>query len=115
MVYDLWGESPLDENEDLKVGSIPTVTPIEKVLETRNCVRATERGEEATSQSCEATDRNLRPTLRVGARAGADRRVSQASRSRFRSSALVNRELVQRKPYALSWEIRRTYLHVRLA
>ena len=59
MACDLWGESPLDENEDLKVGSIPTVTPIEKVLETRNCVRATERGEEATSQSCEATDRNL--------------------------------------------------------
>jgi hypothetical protein len=58
MACDLWGESPLDENEDLKVGSIPTVTPIDKVLEARNCGRATDRGKEATSQSCEVTDRN---------------------------------------------------------
>ena len=46
------------ENEGLKVGSIPTVTPIEKVLEARNCGRVTDRGEEATFQSCEVTDRN---------------------------------------------------------
>ena len=58
MAYDLWGESPLYENEDLKVGSIPTVTPIEKVLETRNCGRAIDRGKEASSQSCKVTDRN---------------------------------------------------------
>ena len=32
MAYDLWGESPLDENEDLKVRRIPTVTPIDQVL-----------------------------------------------------------------------------------
>jgi hypothetical protein len=35
------------------------VTPIVKVLETCNCVRATDRGKEATSQNCEVTDRNL--------------------------------------------------------
>ena len=34
------------------------MTLIDKVLEACNCVRATERGKEAGSQSCEATDRN---------------------------------------------------------
>ena len=58
MAINLWGASPLYENEGLKVGSIPTVTPIEKVLEACNCVRVTERGEAAASQSCEVTDRN---------------------------------------------------------
>jgi len=58
MAHDLWGESPLYENEGLKVGSIPTVTPIDQVRETRNCGRVTERGKAATSQSCEATNRN---------------------------------------------------------
>ena len=58
MAINLWGVSPLYENEVLKVGSIPTVTPIEKVLEACNCGRVTDRGEEATSQSCEVTDRN---------------------------------------------------------
>jgi len=58
MAHNLWGASPLYENEALKVGSIPTVTPIDKVLEIRNCVRVTNRGKEARSQSCEATDRN---------------------------------------------------------
>jgi len=58
MAIDLWGESPLYENEGLKVGSLPAVTPIEQVLEARNCGKATDRGEEASPQSCEATDRN---------------------------------------------------------
>jgi len=58
MPINLWGVSPLYENESLKVGSLPTVTPIDKVLEARNCGRATDRGKEATSQSCEVTDRN---------------------------------------------------------
>ena len=58
MANDLWGASPLYENEGLKVGSIPTVTPIDQVRETRNCGRATDRGKEATSQSCEVTNRN---------------------------------------------------------
>ncbi|MEJ7595947.1 MAG: hypothetical protein WKF77_30935, partial [Planctomycetaceae bacterium] len=44
--------------------------------------------------------------------------MSQPSRSTPRkrtpcSSALVNQELAQRKPYVLSREIRCTYLHVR--
>ena len=36
MATNLWGVSPLYENENLKVGSIPTVTPIGKVLEACN-------------------------------------------------------------------------------
>ena len=59
MATNLWGVSPLYENENLKVDGIPTVTPIGKVLEACNCVRATDRGKEATSQSCKVTDRNL--------------------------------------------------------
>ena len=58
MAIDLWGESPLYENEGLKVGRIPTVTPIDQVQEARNCGRATDRGKEAVSQSCEVTNRN---------------------------------------------------------
>jgi hypothetical protein len=59
MATNLWGVSPLYENENLKVGSIPTVTPIGKVLEACNRVRVTDRGKEATPQSCKVTDRNL--------------------------------------------------------
>ena len=74
MAYDLWGVSPLYENEDLKVGRIPTVTPIDQVLDEGNCGEVTNRGEEAcecavkltnkcrrqphSRQSCEATNRN---------------------------------------------------------
>ena|GEM_PF-1876057 len=73
MAYDLWGVSPLYENEDLKVGRIPTVTPIDQVRDEGNCGEATNRGEEAcecvgkltknrrqphSRQSCEVTDRN---------------------------------------------------------
>ena len=44
MGVNLWGVSPLYENENLKEGSIPTVTPIGEVLDEGNCVRVTERG-----------------------------------------------------------------------
>ena len=47
MAINLWGVSPLYEFESLKVGSIPTLTPIDKVLDEGNCVMVTERGEEA--------------------------------------------------------------------
>jgi len=74
MAINLWGASPPYENESLKEGSIPTVTPIDKVLDEGNCERVTDRGEEAcecvgkltknrrqphSRPSCEVTDRNL--------------------------------------------------------
>jgi hypothetical protein len=84
MAINLWGVSPLYENESLKEGSIPTVTPIGKILDEGNCGRVIDRGKEAcecavklttglhgvmsgqphrrqphSRQSCEATDRNL--------------------------------------------------------
>ena len=84
MAINLWGVSPLYENESLKEGSLPTVTPIDKLLDEGNCGRAIDRGKEAcecavklilgllgqsslqphrlqphSRQSCEATDRNL--------------------------------------------------------
>ena len=74
MAINLRGVSPLYENESLKEGSIPTVTPIDKILDEGNCGRAIDRGKEAcecagkltknrrqphSRQSCEATDRNL--------------------------------------------------------
>ena len=82
MACDLWGAvslrwggaSPLDENEGLKEGSLPTVTPIDQVPDEGNCGRVTDRGEEArecavkltinrrrqphSRQSCEVTNRN---------------------------------------------------------
>ena len=90
------------------------IAPIDKVRGEGNCGRATDRGEEA----CECV-RKYRPVFAVGHilvkaarlrtetryKAGADRRASQPSRSRLRSSALVNRELVQRKITFLSGEI----------
>jgi len=70
----LWGESPLYENEGLKEGSIPTVTPIDKVLGEGNCgsgdrpwggsprmrslSRYQIRRRPHSRQSCEATYRN---------------------------------------------------------
>ncbi|MEJ7595708.1 MAG: hypothetical protein WKF77_29710 [Planctomycetaceae bacterium] len=72
--FPLLEASPLYENEDLKVGSIPTVTPIEQVRDEGNCGEVTNRGEEAcecagkltenrrqphSRQICEVTDRNL--------------------------------------------------------
>lgn len=74
MAYDLWGESPLYENEDPQVGRIPTVTPIDQVPDEGNCGQVTSRGEEAcecavklthqrrrqphSRQSCKVTNRN---------------------------------------------------------
>ena len=43
----LVGCKSLHEFESLRMGSIPTVTPIDKVLEEGNCGEATNRGEEA--------------------------------------------------------------------
>ena len=59
MPFPLLEASPLYENEDLKEGSIPTVTPIEQVRDEGNCGEVTNRGEEA----CECADKltNLRP------------------------------------------------------
>ena len=74
MPINLWGASPLYENESLKEGSVPTVTPIDKLLDEGNCGRVIDCGKEAcecvgkltknrrqphSRQSCEATDRNL--------------------------------------------------------
>jgi hypothetical protein len=56
MGVNLWGASPLYENESLKVGRIPTVTPIDKVLADGNCGLI--RGKEARVQTCEVTNRN---------------------------------------------------------
>ena len=47
MACDLWGVSPLYDYEGLKEGSIPTVTPIDKIPDEGNCGEATSRGEEA--------------------------------------------------------------------
>ncbi len=73
MANNLWGVIPLYENEGLKVGRIPTVTPIDKVREAGNCGRAIDRGEAAASQSCEATNRNLRAPMRSIGLAGVAR------------------------------------------
>ena len=73
MAFHLWGVSPLYENEGLKEGSIPTVTPIDKVLGEGNCGsgdrpwggnlrlrslrRHSIRRRPHSHQSCEVTDR----------------------------------------------------------
>jgi len=74
MAFYLWGVSPLYENEGLKEGSIPTVTPMDKVLgegnggsgdrpwggslRMRSLSRHSIRRRPHSHQSCEATDRN---------------------------------------------------------
>ena len=57
MAYDLWGVSPLYENEDLPLGRIPTVTAIDQVLDEGNCGEVTNRGEEA----CECAGKLAKP------------------------------------------------------
>ena len=75
MPINLWGASPLYENESLKECSLPAVTPIDQVLDEGNRGRVTGRGKAArecavkptsflrrrphSRQSCEATNRNL--------------------------------------------------------
>jgi hypothetical protein len=51
MGVNLWGASPLYENGSLKEGSIPNVTPIDKVRGEGNCGRANDRGEEAGAKA----------------------------------------------------------------
>jgi hypothetical protein len=113
----LWGEasleaSPLCDFESLKEGSIPTVTPMDKILDEGNCVRVSNRGEEAcecagkltrnrrqphSRQSCEATNRNP-----IQGRFG---EVSEPTITiPFSNFGLVNWEPVQRKLITLSWE-----------
>lgn len=64
MAINLWGVvffwkiSPLYDFECLKVGSVPTVTPIDKqVLDEGNCVRVIDRGEEACGCAVKLTPR----------------------------------------------------------
>jgi hypothetical protein len=95
----LWGASPLDENGCLKEGSIPNVTPIDKVLGEGNCGRVTDRGEEAGAQSCEATYRNAIEAER-------DPEVSCPWTAKpFPTDSKVDGELVQRKFTLLFGEI----------
>ena len=64
MAYDLWGVSPLYENEDLKVGRIPTVTPIDQVPDEGNCGEVTNREEEACECAVKLTSTiDIRLTL----------------------------------------------------
>ncbi len=78
--FPLLEASPLYENEDLKEGSIQTVTPIEQVQDEGNCGEVTNRGEEAcecagkltknrrqphSRHICEVTDRNLRACTKL--------------------------------------------------
>ena len=44
MPTNLWGASPLYENGSLKESSIPTVTPIEQLLDEGNCGRVYNTG-----------------------------------------------------------------------
>ena len=71
MAINLWGVSHLYEFESLKVGSVPSMTPIDKVPEKGICGQVTIRGEGACDclmancrqmhslQRCEATNRNV--------------------------------------------------------
>jgi len=96
-------------------------TPIGKVLDEGNCVRATGGGEEA----CECV-RKYRPDNAAGHilikaarlrtetsyKAGSGRRVTTTSRSRSQTPVQVNDELVQRKITLLSGEICRDGMRV---
>ena len=117
MAYDFWGVSPLYENEDLKVGRVPTVTLIDQVLDEGNCGEVTNRGEEAcecavkltklwevsafcdcrrqphSGQSCDPPVAVEELRTETGYKAGSNRRVSQPSRSRLSSFGLVNPEV----------------------
>jgi len=64
MANDLWGVSPLYENEGLKVGSIPTVTPIDQVQDEGNCGEVTNRGKEACECAGKLTENRRQPHSR---------------------------------------------------
>ena len=103
--------------------------PIDQVRDEGHCGEVTSRGEEAyecvvkltenrrqphSRQSCEATNRN--PIQgRCGQVSGPSITKPAPKSITPCSSALVNRELVQRKSFVLSREIRSTYLSPRLA
>ncbi len=75
MACDLWGESPLYEEEGLKEGSLPTVTPIDKVPDEGNCGEVTNRGEEA----CECVVKNRTMKNREERSTNLDRGATQQS------------------------------------
>jgi hypothetical protein len=69
MVYDEWSESPLYENEDLKEGSIPIVTPIEQVRDEGKCesrAPAHRTGDLAFGASVDASPTQDRQVLNDG-------------------------------------------------
>ncbi len=74
------------------------ISPIDKALGEGNCVRATERGEEAEAKAA-------RLRTETSYKAGSGGRVSTTSRSRSQTPVQVNDELVQRKITLLSGEI----------
>ena len=117
MAINLWGASPLYENEGLKVGSIPTVTPIEKVLEAcgHRPKVGRRKGDRPWGGSNVSKLRGYGQKLATNATRRCPGRCGPVSeptghrraalvRNRLRSSALVNRELVQRKLVVLSRE-----------
>ena len=69
MAYNQWGASPLYENEDLKEGSIPTVTPIEQVRDEGNCASrapANHLGDRVFSASVDASPTQFGKDLNEG-------------------------------------------------
>ena len=89
--------------------------PIDQVLDEGNCVRATERGEEARGcvgkrRVCWSPPGHIlvkaaRLRTETSYKAGSTRRVSTTSRSRSQSVAQVNDELAQRSIMFLSGEV----------
>gem|GEM_PF-5171261 len=67
MAFGLWGASRLVDNEVLKEGSIPTVTPIDKILNGGNCGEVTNHGEEAREFAVKLALKLLQPELTVAA------------------------------------------------
>ena len=83
MAKDLWGESPLYENEGLKVGRIPTVTPIDQGRDEGDCGEATRRGEEACECVGKLTKNRRQPHSRPsGEAAFAVRKTEQKPETR---------------------------------
>ena len=76
MAINLWGVSPLYENESLKEGSIPTVTPIGKILDEGNCGRVIDRGKEACECAGKLTKKRRQPHSRQSCEATKTRLIS---------------------------------------
>ena len=103
-------KSPVRKRES-KEGSIPNVTPIDKVLGEGNCGEATNRGKEAcepstgvATGSVHAKAARLRTETPCRPRETL-RRVADGQRSRSRQTPTVDGELVQRKFTLLFGEI----------